>query len=150
MPTVAPRPRIARAPSALHLARLREAAEFGPRYIGDPQPGFFQIKLVKGGVVVGARIRFAPQVDPDTGEELDRSWYWHGEINGWIDKRCAPAPTERVWRIWLGGERISQPKYEWLVADRAWAAQYAKDTPEARPWRPVDWSTVPLPFTRRR
>ena len=116
------------------------------RRVDAPVPGFFRLKLVKRGVFVGAQIIYAPTADPVTGEPLDRSWYWHGVLNGVPDPNPMPIPTPRTWQIWLHGDPIPEAEYRFLVADREWASENSPDSPEANPTKPVDFLTVNLPF----
>lgn len=117
-----------------------------PRLVGFPDPGCFRLKLTKGGVFVGARIVYAPTSDPLTGEPLDRSWLWAGEINGRPDPSPSPEPTPRVWRIWHSGDRISEAEFHFLVADRRWSEENAPHLPEAQPTRAVDLNAIPPLF----
>lgn len=112
------------------------------RIIDAPQPGWFRMRLVKGGPTVPARIAYGPQRDPETGLELDRSWLWHGEINGQPDPNPTPAPTETVMRIWTSGAPITEAEHDYLAADRAWAAEFAPHLPEANPTRRIDLSAL--------
>jgi hypothetical protein len=134
--------RVPQAPSPARLARQRDADTYGVRQVGKPEPGFFKLRLVKGGPLVGARITHGPTIDPDTGETLDRSPFYAGEINGKPDPDPRPEPSDAVWKIWEHGERIGEDEYRFLIADRAWVAQHEPHRPEANPTKPVDLATL--------
>lgn len=134
-----------RPPTPREIERRVEAKLYGTRLVGQPAPGFYAVKLVKGGVEVGARITHGPTADPDTGELLDRSWHYAAEINGVPDPNPRPEPTERVWRVHEFSRRISEAEYRWLIADRAWCKRFAPSLPEANPYQPINWLTVPNP-----
>lgn len=118
------------------------------RLVGELRPGFFAVRFRRPGIVVGAMIDHAPPLDPDTGEVLDRSWYWSATINGIPDPNPAPSPNERVWRVWHSWEReIDFDEYQWLVADRQWARQYAPELAEARSAEQrIDLASLPPRF----
>lgn len=129
-------------PTPAHLARQRDAETYGVRQVGRPEPGFFKLRLVKGGPLVGARITLGPTIDPETGEPLDRSPFFAGEINGKPDPDPRPEPSDAVWRIWERGERIGEAEYRFLIEDRAWVAQHEPYRPEATPEKRVDLATL--------
>lgn len=137
---------MARAPYIPRGWQDEERARYGGRNMARPEPGYFQMRLTKGGVFVPARILYAPTRDPETNEPLERSWYWHGIINGEPDPKPMPSPTDRVMRIWTGGRRIDKAEYDFLLADRTWAKQHAPDLPEARPNEAVDLAALPPVF----
>jgi len=90
---------------------LKAVAEF--LTVKQPEPGFYQASLAKGAPVVGVLIN-------DKGDVL---------VNG---------EAADMLRIWVARfEPIASNTYNYLIADRAWAAQYAPDSPEANPYRAV-------------
>lgn len=107
-------------PSAGGNAGLRSTAASPSaqrRQIDDPAPGYFTIKLIKGGPRVPARLH------------MDLTGYW-AEIDG---KRCGaasedPLQADGVMRVWLYGREIDQVEYAALLG-RA-------DKPDPR--KPVD------------
>jgi hypothetical protein len=121
------------------------------RPVGQPRAGFFKVCLCRrrqpgqGRVYVAAEIRYEPTRDPETGELLDRSWYYLAVIDGRVRDKPSPTPSSRVWFIWHTGIEIGFDEFEFLLADRRWARRYAPEEPEANPTEPVDWRTVPLP-----
>lgn len=124
---------------------MGERGKTGPgRSTWYPEPGFYRLRLVKKGPMVPCRIRHEPPRDPETGEFLDRSWYWHGDMAGQDDPDPSPEPTQRVWRIWLSNHKpIEEAEYNFLVAEIVWAKQYAPEEPNANPRSPVKLKTVP-------
>lgn len=117
---------------------------FAPQ--ADPKPGFYSVKLVKGGPAVGARIEHAPSTDPETGEVLDRSWFW----SAWIDGKLAGSPSPDpmaagCYRISVFGTPITEAEYLLLTKTGEWARQHAPDHPAADPTQPVNLLTAPLP-----
>jgi hypothetical protein len=95
------------------------------RRIDQPEPGYFLMRLCKGGWEVPARIQRT-----ETGD-------WIGTIDG--ETRQHPDPTEAgVMRIWLSGRTVEA----WVYADRdalrEWAKVHEPDHPTANPKRPMD------------
>lgn len=104
-------------------------------------PGLYAVRLAKGAVEVACEVTHGPAIDPLTGETLDRSWMWTICINGEV-KHCSPAVYSRM----LLGRPISRADYEFMLADRQWAREFAPGLPEAQPTKRVDISTLPMPF----
>ncbi len=110
-----------------------------PRNPGEPRPGYFSIRKVRGGPLVGARLIFGPPSDPDTGEPLDRSPMWETWIDGQIVRDPSPDPASAgVFRVWLHGTAIPESEYQYLVDHRAWARVNDSGSPEANPGKAVD------------
>ena len=109
------------------------------RAIGTPEPGFFRMKLTRGGIFVAAIIwRPCPiEPNPETFQWIDRWPHLEAEIDG--------KPAE-VNRVWTSGRRILIAEYLYLKADRAWAREWAPNLPEANPRQPVDFNTLQPPF----
>ncbi len=63
------------------------------RAIANPEPGFFKMRLVKGGPWVAALVyRPCPlEMDPETFQHIDRWPHLSAEIDG------KPASVDRVW-----------------------------------------------------
>lgn len=106
--------------------------------VTQPTEGWYQMRLVAGGVKVGIRIFHGPPKDPVTGEELDRSWRWQAECNG------EPIDIDRVWPS-AGREPITAAEYQYLTEMARWAARHAPESPAANPCRPIDLIAAPLP-----
>ena len=103
------------------------------------QAGYYRTKLVSGGVQVGIHIWHGPPHDPDTGEVMDRSHRWQAHCNGrYID-------IDRVWPG-CGGDPIDKAEYEYLSKLQDWGEANAPESSFAKPFKPVDLLTAPLPF----
>ncbi len=114
------------------------------RPLADPRPGFFKMRLVRGGPFVGAEIRHGPAHDPETGEELDRSWMWEALINGKHVRQPAGDPLNAgVFRVWESGTEITEAEYRYLIADADWCAKHAPSEPQAQPTRAVRIGELP-------
>ncbi len=114
-----------------------------PRNPGEPRPGYFQVRKVRGGPYVGARLIHAPPTDPETGETLDRSPLWETWIDGVLVRDPSPDPVAAgVYRVWDFGEEITEAEYQFLVDHRAWARTNAPDSPEANAGEPIDISKM--------
>lgn len=133
-------------PTARDRAKAAQVAQFGVRRTDKPEPGFYAYRFVKGAPEVGARILHEPTRDPDTGDLLDRSFWWTVTINGKPDINPGLEPSDTVWNVYIYGRRIAEPEYRFLVADREWAAEHRPELPEANPRERVDLLTTPLPF----
>lgn len=97
-----------------------------PRPVDRPEPGFFRMKLIRGGPFVAARIGH------DTAG-------WWAEIDG---QRYAPHPdpahAEAVYRVWHGGHVIPEAEYQHLLAVRGWAEREMPTHPVTHPREPID------------
>lgn len=133
-------------PSARARAKAAEVERFGLRPTSRPQPGYFAVRLVRGGVEVAAQILYGPSRDPVTNQPLDRSWHYSVTLDGVPDADPRPEPNDLVTMVWIYGRRIERAEYEFLLADRAWARRHRPDSPEAKPREAVDFTTMPLPF----
>lgn len=102
-----------------------------------PVAGFYEIKMVRGGMLAGVRIWHGPPHDPVTDEELDRSWRWQAEVNGdrvEIDRvwpKCAPTP-------------ISPTRYAEYVARTRRALETDPLSALADPRKPIDHLRDPI------
>lgn len=64
------------------------------RPVDDPKPGFFRMRLVKGGPFVGAEIRHGAPRDPETGGIMEeRSFMWETIIDGKLARDPSPDPA---------------------------------------------------------
>lgn len=128
----------------------RAALDYGERRVAfagigqsvtRPVAGFYRHRLRSGAVRGGVRIWFGPPHDPDTGEEMDRSWRWQAHFDG------QPVEFDEVWPD-CTGEPITEAEYQRRVARAAWARQNAPRSAFADPRRRLDplSSDTPLPF----
>lgn len=112
-----------------------------PRIIGKPEPGFFRMRLVKGGPLVPARIFLPCPIDPEFGFPMDRPRHLIAEIDGVIE----PAPRA-VERIWLSAELIDKATFEFMNADAEWCRTHAPAEPKASPRKAIDARKAPPVF----
>ena len=108
------------------------------RQIGSPQPGFFEMRQVRGGVFVAAII-FRPcpiEFEPETFQAVDRWPHLEAEVDG---------KPSGVNRVWTSGRPIDMAEYLFLRDDRAWAREYAPESPEANPRQAVDFNVLAPP-----
>lgn len=101
-----------------------------PRDVSAPEAGFFELRLVRGGPRVPARITFHHGV-------------WGASING---EPCGgvhhdPAYADGVFRVWLGGRRVTQAEYEYRISLRTWAVENDHTHPAANPTKVIDLRT---------
>jgi hypothetical protein len=101
---------------------------------------------VRGGPWVAARIHYETTRDPETGDPLDRPWYWWAEINGEVAGDVSPVPSDNVWTIALYGTPISAADYDHMLAVRDWARAHAPDEPEANPHKRVNLNDMAALF----
>lgn len=105
------------------------------------KPGLYAVRLIRGGVEVALKVTHEPTRDPESGESLDRSFYWSVYASG----KLVGEPTIHVpTRLYIG-RAIDQAEYDFLVADRNWAAEYAPETPEAQPTQRLSLASIPIP-----
>lgn len=106
-----------------------------------PIEGFYRMRLKMGGAFVGVRIWYGAPLDPETGEEMDRSWRWQALVN---DEHV---PLERAWPK-CAADPITADDYRHYCSVQQWARQHAPDSAFADPRRPIDFlsTSTPLPF----
>lgn len=104
-----------------------------------PVEGYYRTRLRMGGIFVGIRIWYGAPLDPETGDELDRSWRWQALANG------EPVLLERVWPR-CAGDPIDAAEYQYLASVQTWAKQNAPNSPQANPMRWINPLTAPTPF----
>ena len=111
-----------------------------PRQMLRPEPGYWLIRLVKGGPECPACIQYEQtKFEPGNPSNcMDRSSILTARINGEIVR------WERVWHT--RGRTIDKAEHDFRVADGDWAAANAPDEPMADPTRRIDHLQVPLPF----
>jgi hypothetical protein len=108
------------------------------RRIESPEPGFFKMRLARGGPWVPAII-YQPcpiEFHPETFQAVDRVYHLKAEIDG------RPVDLSRIWGY---GRRIPIAEYLFLRATSAWARDYAPQSPEANPRQPIDFDTLAPP-----
>ena len=112
-----------------------------PRFIAYPEPGFFKLRLVKGGPWVPAVLFLpCPWVPPLGAQEVELG------APG-PDEWCRPIERSRqllalignrpgdVDKVWTWGERIGANEYAWRMKLADWAT--SAGAPEATPRQPV-------------
>lgn len=78
---------------------VTEKRSWKARQVGEPEPGYFLIRLVRKGPQVPARI-------------THRDGIWQAIINGEPQREGTdPAMAQDVFRIWHGGEAITEAEY---------------------------------------
>lgn len=115
------------------------AGERPPIPMNAPQPGYYRRTLVNGGPWVPARIWYGLPPDPVTGELLDRSPRAQCEVGG--ESRDALDQ----W-TWLASRPIPKETFDWMMADRSWAMEWAPYEPAANPRKPINIRDLPIPF----
>jgi hypothetical protein len=103
----------------------------------EPQCGWFKTRLCRGGPFVPARIWLWQAIDQETGE-LVADEVLQCEVNG------AYGDPETQW-TWLAGDPITEAEFDFMTANRQWAAWHAPHEPAANPRQRTDWNTVPVP-----
>lgn len=114
------------------------------RQIDQPRPGFFKLRLVRGGPWVGALIFLPcpmapaePDIHPDEWcMPLDRSRH----LQATIGSRAAD-----IDRVWMGHE-IDAAEYRYLTESAAWDRVYAPEAPAANPTKAIDLTQLPPIF----
>jgi hypothetical protein len=106
---------------------FRNSADDQARRVWPPEPGYFRLRLVKGGWPVGARI----------GKTEDG--LWQAEVDGKLHHpNWNPAYARMVSDIWHYGERIDQATYQRLIDQAAHARAHDPGHPAADPYTPID------------
>jgi hypothetical protein len=106
-----------------------------PRPIDAPEPGCFEMRMVKHGPYVPAEITCTNGV-------------WAASING---EACGtvhhdPVLAEKVMSIWQFARRISREEYSFMLARKNWAIAHNTKHPAANPTKAIDLRTFPPLF----
>lgn len=81
-----------------------------PRAVDQPEPGFFSMRLVRGGPIVPCRIFAACPMDPYTGAAMERRGDWRHMLQAdAAGRRRDPAI------VWAYGKSITYDEYLALV-----------------------------------
>lgn len=110
-----------------------------PRQVDQPEPGFFKLRLARGGPWVPARIWYGPPIDPITGEDLDRSPRLQAQTFDFEPT----ADFVRICKVWTHGVRIDEAEYDFMRASIAYAKAHRPSDPIANPFRTVDVASLP-------
>jgi len=96
------------------------------RFVDIVEPGYFRLRLVRGGWQVPCRIE-------------STSDGWQATIDGFTHP-ANPDPwrAEGVSDIHTYGERIDAKTYSWLLSIKSWAAENNPDHPACWPRRAID------------
>lgn len=102
-----------------------------------PQCGYYERRLVKGGVFVPVTIWRDTEIDPITGKETGMH-----VLRCMVGDQEADAVHEwpKVYK-----NPITHEKYRFKMADLRWAKQFAPDDPHANPHKAVDFNCLPAP-----
>lgn len=104
--------------------------------IDIPQPGFYKLRLVKGGPFVPARIWTERERH---GPRDDLGKYGAREVI-----RCQVGDElVDVMQAWPGLRPITKAEFDYLVATRVWAQEFAPHMPEANERKKIDLNLIP-------
>lgn len=105
-----------------------------PRRVDEPEPGFFELSLVRGG----------PKV---AGQIVHEDGRWHAVIDGQPFPAMAdPLLCRQVMKLWHHGRPIDESAYRFRLATKDWAVQHNPDHPAARPRQPISLVAMPSLF----
>jgi len=106
---------------------------------GEPEEGYYAIKLVKGGPEVAAEICAGQAV----GVPLVTIWF--AKIDGEISGTFHPDPQliDSVQQIWLFGRKITEQEYDFMLARARHAKLHDPQSPWANPRKPLDLKSIP-------
>ena len=98
---------------------------------GDPQPGLFLMRLVRGGPQIAARITCT-------------DGQWQATVDGKpYPPHSDPVIAQHVYRVWHSGIVITQGDYDYRLAVKAWATDHQPGHPCLSPYQAVDISLLP-------
>lgn len=106
--------------------------------IVEPTPGYFRMRLLRGGPLCGVRIWFGLPLEPWTREPMDRAPRWNAEVNG------QHAELDRVWPVCMK-DPVDEATYQDFVDAAGWAQRNDGFDPVGQPYRRTNWddSTPP-------
>ena len=114
------------------------------KLVGDITAGTYQLRLIRGGIMVGVRFWFgAPHLDD--GDEQDRSPRWCVEVDGHTtrpvvdDEGNDTGQREYLdpFEVWPYAKPISEAEFAFLARRRQWAEQHDPEHPAANARKPI-------------
>lgn len=114
--------------------------------VGEIVAGFYEVRLIRGGIYVGVRFWFgAPVLD---GDEQDRSPRWCVEVDGQTTRPVVDDDGHDTgqreyldpFETWpyACGRPISEREFNFRARRRRWAEDNDPEHPAAQPRRPID------------
>lgn len=105
-----------------------------PRRTDQPEPGFYTLRLCRGGPPVGAQI-----VRDDQG-------LWYCMVDDvWQGPATDPFTLQMLDQIHSYGQTADETEVNYRIELKRWATVYAPSHPAANPRRPVNTDAL-LPF----
>lgn len=112
------------------------------RTLNQPEPGWWLVRLVKGGPLAAACIRVVHTTCEPGNEANDMTGTRSPFLAAFVNDE--PVDMDRVWMT--RGEPITEAEYKHRCAVAAWAKAHAPNDPAAKPHKRVDLMTAALPF----
>jgi hypothetical protein len=109
----------------------------------DPEPGFWRLRLAKGGPLVAACICVVETTTEPGNAGNDMAGTRSPHLAAFVLDE--PVAMDRVWHWRL--EPITENEYRFQCATAAWAKKFSPEEPIANPKSPVDLKKLPIPFT---
>lgn len=108
--------------------------DWAARSVAVPEPGYFAMRLVRGGPTVAARI-------------VHSEGLWNAVVDGLAYRPASdPAAAEMVFRIWHGAEQITEAGYFLMLRQKADAIAANRNDPAAHPTKKIDLANLPSIF----
>ena len=103
-----------------------------PRPVDTPEPGYFLMRLVRGG----------PHVPAQIIQHADGQWQAviDGEARG---SHPDPAYAVDVFRIWHSGARTTSDEYHHRLRMKSWAQKNMPEHPAANPRKAITLTKLP-------
>lgn len=123
---------------------------YAPGGADDFAAGFYRFER-RGHVPVPVRAWFGPPADPNTGEQLERSWRWQFEFAGLALETYAHHvgfEAESILAAFWPASRdntITRSEYEFLLDTAAWARANDPASPFSSARGKVDLLSASLP-----
>ena len=105
-----------------------------PRRTDQPQPGWYTIRLCKGGPPVGAQI-----IRDDDGN------WWCSIDDVTYGPNTDPFQIDALTQVHAYGQEVTEAEFRYRIELGRWARQHAPSHPAANPRRPVN-SDILTPF----
>ena len=105
-----------------------------PRRTDRPQPGFYTLRLVRGGPPVGAEI-----IHDENGQ------WWCSVDDVLYGPAADPFQIDALCQVHAYGQDASEAEVRYRVNLKRWAVAYSPSHPSANPRRPINSDQL-LPF----